>query len=144
MTRIQIKRVYEPATEGDGARFFVERLWPRGIAKADLRCEGWLRELAPSHELRRWYGHDRSRWPEFRNRYRAELQAHSADWRPLVDRAAAETITLLIAARDVEHSSAAVLRDVLEHEIGRGTPHLTRRRSPRRDKRRTASGRRRG
>jgi uncharacterized protein YeaO (DUF488 family) len=73
---IQIKRAYEPESEEDGARFLVERLWPRGIKKEDLVLEGWLKNLAPSTELRKWFNHDPTKWDEFRQRYSSELEKH--------------------------------------------------------------------
>lgn len=108
---IQIKRVYEPAARGDGQRFFVERLWPRGIAKQALARVAWLKEVAPSATLRTWYSHRVERWDEFQRRYRDELDANPEAWQPILDAARDGTVTLLYAARDVEHNSALVLRD---------------------------------
>ena len=113
---VKVKRVYEPVAGGDGRRILVERLWPRGIAKNDPRVGEWLRDVAPSAELRRWYGHDPSRWAEFRRRYRAELRR--SDRRPLIealaDRARRGNVTLTYAARDTERNSALVVRDEVE------------------------------
>jgi uncharacterized protein YeaO (DUF488 family) len=114
---IQIKRAYDDADAADGRRFLVERLWPRGIRKADLEIEAWLKDVAPSAELRKWYGHEVAKWPEFRTRYTAELEADPDAWQPLLDAAGEGTITLVYAARDTEHNSALVLRDFLTERL---------------------------
>jgi uncharacterized protein YeaO (DUF488 family) len=110
---IKIKRIYDPPAVDDGHRILVDRLWPRGVAKATARIDEWLKELAPSNELRSWFGHDPSRWEEFRERYRAEL----AGQQPLLDRlkemARTETVTLLFAAQERTYNNAVVLRDLL-------------------------------
>jgi uncharacterized protein YeaO (DUF488 family) len=111
---IQTKRLYEPLTPADGACYLVERLWPRGIRKADLKIVGWYRELAPSTGLRKWFGHDPAKWAEFRSRYRAELLQRPEAWEPLLAAARSGTVTLLYSARDTEHNSARVLKDFLE------------------------------
>jgi uncharacterized protein YeaO (DUF488 family) len=113
---VRIKRAYEPPEAGDGHRVLVERLWPRGLRKDALRLDAWLKPVAPSDALRRWFGHDPARWPEFVRRYRAELRRQPAAT-PLADlvrRSATETVTLIYAARDQEHNSAVVLRDAIE------------------------------
>ena len=114
---IRIKRVYEAATPEDGARFLVERLWPRGIKKEALRMDGWLKEVSPSPELREWFNHDPLKWDEFQRRYRAELDAHPAAWQPLLDAAKKGNLTLLYAARDTEHNSALLLKAYLEEKF---------------------------
>lgn len=116
--RIRVKRVYDPPEADDGARFLVERLWPRGFSKASLRLDGWLRDVAPSHELRRWFGHDPARWEEFRRRYFAELDAKPEAWRPLLEAARRGPVTLLYSARDTEHNNAVALRDYLQARMG--------------------------
>lgn len=119
---IRIKRAYEPASPEDGRRFLVERLWPRGMKKEALEMEAWLKDVAPSTELRKWYGHRVERWPEFQRRYREELDANRDAWKPLLDASARGTVTLLYGARDVEHNSAVVLREVLtKHAKKRST-----------------------
>ncbi|MDE3135989.1 MAG: DUF488 domain-containing protein [Acidobacteriota bacterium] len=128
---IRIKRVYETASPSDGSRFLVERLWPRGMKKEALRMDGWLRDVAPSPELRKWYGHDPAKWSEFQRRYRRELDSHSEACRQLVDIARRGPLTLLYSASDTERNSALVLKDFLQ----RGT-------APVRAPRRPASGRR--
>ncbi len=118
---IVIKRVYEPPAPDDGSRFLVERLWPRGVRKAALPLDGWLKEVAPSDTLRRWFGHDPQRWQEFRRRYFAELDRHPAAWRPLLEAIRqGGTVTLLYSARDPLHNSAHALRDYLEAQLQRG------------------------
>ena len=116
---LKIKRVYEPAESGDGRRFLVERLWPRGIKKASLKMEAWLKEAAPSPGLRTWYAHDVDKWEEFQSRYREELKAHPEAWQPLLESAAKGNVTLLYSARDEEHNSALVLKTFLEKRLNR-------------------------
>ncbi|GIW52372.1 MAG: hypothetical protein KatS3mg081_1727 [Gemmatimonadales bacterium] len=82
MGEIRVKRVYDPPAPGDGKRFLVDRLWPRGVRKEALKLEGWLREVVPSAQLRRWFGHDPEKWEEFQRRYFAELEAKPEAWRP--------------------------------------------------------------
>ncbi len=111
---IKVKRVYEPIESDDGKRFLVERLWPRGIRKEALQLEGWLPEVAPSTPLRKWFNHDKEKWEEFRRRYFAELEAHSAAWQPLLEAARLGNITLLFSAREVNYNNAVALREFLE------------------------------
>ena len=114
-TMIKRKRVYEAPEADDGYRVLVERLWPRGIRKAALRFDAWEREIAPSTELRRWYGHEPEKWEEFQARYERELQQPDAQaiLQALVERARRGNVTLLYAARDGEHSNAAFLERLL-------------------------------
>jgi len=109
-----MKRIYDEPSPADGRRVLVERLWPRGVRKADAALDEWLRDIAPSTELRRWYGHDPEKWAEFRRRYREELAAAPERIAQLREWAREGPVTLLFAARDSEHSSAAVLKEVLE------------------------------
>ena len=114
----RLKRVYERPAAADGVRVLVERLWPRGLSKADAAIDRWLKDVAPSHELRRWFGHDPARWHEFRERYRAELAARPEavrGLRELRELAAAQggPVTLVFAARDGAHNGAIVLRELL-------------------------------
>ena len=111
---IRIKRVYETAAASDGRRFLVERLWPRGVKKEALSLTGWHREVAPSHELRKWFNHDPAKWKEFQRRYRAELDTKPETWQPLLEAAKAGNLTLLFSAHDTEHNNAIVLKDYLE------------------------------
>jgi uncharacterized protein YeaO (DUF488 family) len=110
---LRIKRVYDPPESGDGARFLVERLWPRGIRKDALPMTGWLKEVAPSDGLRRWFGHDPARWDAFRRRYFEELDGHPEAWRPIREAAALGPVTLLFSARDRAHNSAVALAEYL-------------------------------
>lgn len=114
---ISIKRVYEPVDENDGARFFVERLWPRGIKKENLVMDEWLKDVSPSPELRSWYKHDLTKWAEFRQSYIFELESNPETWKPLINAAMEGNITLLYAARDTEHNSALVLKNYLENYL---------------------------
>ena len=111
---LKIKRVYEPAEASDGTRFLVERLWPRGMKKEELKMKSWLKEVAPSPWLRRWYGHDPEKWEEFQQRYRAELESNPDGWTPILEAAKRGDVTLLYSARDTEHTSARLLKTFLE------------------------------
>jgi uncharacterized protein YeaO (DUF488 family) len=111
---INLKRVYEPVEPEDGQRLLVERLWPRGVRKEALALDAWLKDVAPSDDLRRWFGHDPQRWQEFQTRYAAELDAHPDAWRPILEAARQGTATLLFSARDTEHNNAVALKAYLE------------------------------
>ncbi|MEP6776094.1 MAG: DUF488 domain-containing protein [Chloroflexota bacterium] len=113
---IVIRRVYDKG-EKSGARYLVERLWPRGMRKEALALDGWLKDVAPSTELRQWFGHDPARWTEFRERYFAELDAHSDAWQPLAETARKGNVTLLYSAKDTEHNSAVALKEYLQKHI---------------------------
>lgn len=117
---IRVKRVYAPPAAEDGARFLVDRLWPRGVRKADLGLTAWARDAAPSHELRRRYGHDPAGWDAFRAAYSAELDADPAAWAPLAEAARAGPVTLLFAARNEARNNAVALRDYLKGRLGAG------------------------
>ena len=126
---IDLVRVYDDDTGGDAPRFLVERLWPRGVRRSSLRLSDWLRDVAPSTELRKWFGHDPRRWDDFRRRYFAELDAHPEAWQPLRDAAAAASdVTLLYSSRDVEHNNAVALREYLMARIDGGDASGDRRR----------------
>lgn len=114
---LNVKRVYELHGSGDGARYLVERLWPRGMKKENLIMDAWLKEVAPSNDLRRWFGHDPARWDEFQRRYRAELDANPDAWKPLLEASRGGNVTLLYSARDTEHNNAIVLKRYLEEQI---------------------------
>lgn len=107
------KRAYEPASPEDGERYLVDRLWPRGVKKEALALTGWLKDVAPSTELRRWFGHDPARWDEFRRRYLAELKANAAALRPLREALKRGPVTLVYSAHDEAHNQAVVLRELL-------------------------------
>jgi uncharacterized protein YeaO (DUF488 family) len=111
---IRIKRVYEPLSKKDGFRVLVERLWPRGILKRRAGVDLWLKETAPSPQLRKWFGHDPSRWKKFRERYRAELKRNKDPLELLKRHIRKGTVTFVYAARDKEHNGAVVLKEFLE------------------------------
>ncbi|MFO0799436.1 MAG: DUF488 domain-containing protein [Gemmataceae bacterium] len=111
---IRLKRVYDEPTKQDGLRILVERLWPRGVSKEKAAVDLWLRELAPSAELRKWFSHDLAKWGEFRKRYRAELEEKGDVLVLLKHRATEGTVTFVYAAHDEQHNSAVVLKDFLE------------------------------
>ena len=119
--RIRIKRAYEAPAATDGYRVLVERLWPRGVRKETLELDEWLKALAPSDALRRWFHHDPERWAEFSVRYRAELRAEPAASavRGLAARTRRGTVSLIFAAKDEQHNSAVVLRGVLQRSRAR-------------------------
>lgn len=110
---LAVKRVYDEPSGSDGYRVLVDRLWPRGLSKEKARLDEWVKELGPSTELRTWFGHDVAKWPEFREKYRAELAGAAALWQPIVDRAREGRVTLLFGARDEEHNQAVVLEEFL-------------------------------
>jgi uncharacterized protein YeaO (DUF488 family) len=112
-SRVQLKRVYEPAAPEDGVRVLVDRLWPRGLRKADAAIDRWMKNIAPSTQLRQWFGHDPERWPEFRRRYTRELQQQAVAVEELQELARSGPITLVFAAHDEAHNDAVVLRDAL-------------------------------
>ena len=118
--RIETVRVYEAGETTSGRRYLVDRIWPRGVTKDELRLDGWLKDVAPSDELRRWFGHDPRRWEEFRRRYTAELEARPEAWQPLLEAAREGDVTLLYGARDTEHNQAVVLRGHLLRATGEG------------------------
>jgi uncharacterized protein YeaO (DUF488 family) len=119
---VKIKRAREPAARSDGYRVLVERLWPRGVRRADLPLDDWAREVAPSTELRQWFGHDEARWAEFQRRYRGELKHSAAHARfdELARRAAHGTVTLVFSAHDGEHNNAVALRDLIRAALSGG------------------------
>jgi uncharacterized protein YeaO (DUF488 family) len=117
---VRLKRAYEPPAASDGYRVLIDRLWPRGVARADARLDEWARELAPSTELRRWFGHEPARFEEFRRRYLEELSTQEDKLRELRERACEETLTLVYGARDTEHNDAVVLAELLRGETPTG------------------------
>ena len=120
---VLVKRAYDPPAPEDGYRVLVDRLWPRGLTKEKLQTDAWLKDLAPSDELRRWFGHDRARWPEFRRRYLQELQGERQQelLRELAERAAQSIVTLVYSARDEECNNAVVL----QQSVGESQPRRT-------------------
>jgi uncharacterized protein YeaO (DUF488 family) len=110
---VQVKRAYESASPQDGYRVLVDRLWPRGVSRDRAHLDEWARELAPSTDLRTWFGHDPDRYEEFRRRYADELTAHQEKLTELRTRASTGTLTLVYGARDTEHNDAVVLAEIL-------------------------------
>jgi uncharacterized protein YeaO (DUF488 family) len=110
---VRLKRAYDPFERSDGYRVLIDRIWPRGVSKAEAHLDEWAHELAPSTELRRWFGHDPARFAEFRRRYLDELEAQHEKLRELRVRARKGTLTLVYGARDVEHNDAVVLAELL-------------------------------
>lgn len=111
--RIRLKRAYEPPSAEDGPRILIDRLWPRGVKKKEAQIDQWAKDIAPSTELRKWFGHEPERWEEFRRRYKAELRQHSQQLESLRELARSDAITLVYAAHDESRNDAVVLRDVL-------------------------------
>lgn len=133
---ITSKRVYDPVSHRDGTRFFVERLWPRGIAKAKLRADAWLKEVGPSSALRKWFRHDPNKWTAFRQRYFRELDARPESWMPIISAARRGRVTLVYSSHDTLHNNAVALQEYLRTRLRR--PAILAERSRRR------SGERRG
>ena len=115
---IKLKRIYDPASPTDGSRFLVDRLWPRGVKKEDAQLDRWLKDIAPSDELRNWYHHEPDKWDEFCRRYFSELDAQPYAWQPLLTAARQGDVTLLYSARDVEHNNALALKRYLDQWLG--------------------------
>ena len=115
---IEVQRVYDHGN-GSGTRFLVERLWPRGVRKEALQFSAWLKDVAPSDALRRWFHHDVAKWAEFQRRYRAELDEHPQAWAPIVTAARAGDVVLLYSSHDSAHNNAVVLRDYVTGKISR-------------------------
>ena len=118
---VQAKRVYDSPSPGDGYRVLIDRLWPRGLSKEKARIDEWARELAPSDELRRWFGHRPERFDEFRRRYTDELRAQADAISELRRRARTGTVTIVFGARDAEHSNAAVLVPIVKRGFSKRT-----------------------
>lgn len=116
---VRVKRIYEAPDASDGTRVFVDRLWARGLTKEKAALDLWLKEVAPSTELRKWFSHDPEKWEEFKKRYRAELEKNEEPIARLMDEVHKGAVTLLYGARDQEHNEALVLRDFLLHHSSR-------------------------
>lgn len=114
---IKLRRAYDPAERTDGVRILVDRLWPRGLSRDDACIDQWVKDLAPSNELRKWFGHDPARWDEFRDRYAVELNRHSDQMKELRELARKGPITLVYSAHDEVHNNAVVLRDFILGKI---------------------------
>lgn len=121
----KLKRAYDEPTDDDGARYLIDRLWPRGVKKDALEIEGWLKDLAPSDALRKWFNHDPDKWDEFRRRYFAELNSHKEIWQPLLEAERKGRVTLVYSAHDAEHNNAVALAEYLSKHTrahGRASP----------------------
>jgi len=116
---IQIKRVYDPINNSDGTRLLVERLWPRGVKKTSLEIKAWLKDVAPSGELRKWFSHDPAKWNEFRNRYFTELETNPDAWQTIIEAARHGTVTLTYSSHDTEHNNAVALEEFLMRHLPR-------------------------
>ena len=114
---IKLKRVYEGPNPSDGFRVLVDRLWPRGISKEEAHIDEWLRDIAPSTELRKWFGHDPQKWPEFQRRYRDELKSNTQSLEKLLADTAGKDITLVYASREERYNNVTVLKEVLQELI---------------------------
>ncbi len=111
---IRLKRVYDPVSPDDGKRILVDRLWPRGMKKEAARIDEWLKDVAPSDALRKWFAHDTGKWAEFRDRYQKELKGKGQPLAHLREESRKGNVTLLFAAKDPEHNNAVVLKNILE------------------------------
>jgi len=116
---ITLKRAYDPASPTDGIRFLVERLWPRGVSKATLRIDAWLKDVGPSTALRKWFSHDPEKWEEFRRRYFRELGSQPDAWRPIVSGARRGRVTLVYSSHDTRHNNAVALQEYLRKKARR-------------------------
>ncbi len=119
MVQVQLKRIYEPPQKSDGYRVLVDRVWPRGLSKDAAQIDIWMKDIAPSTALRKWFNHDPARWVGFQDKYRAELRELGDKLDELRARAKKEPVTLLYGAKDTEHNQAVVLRDVLAEKRSR-------------------------
>ena len=116
---ITLKRAYEPVSHSDGARLLVERLWPRGVSKAKLRVDAWLKEAGPSTELRKWFSHDPEKWDEFRRRYFRELDSRTEAWQRIVSAARRGRVTLVYSSHDTQHNNAVALQEYVQAKARR-------------------------
>ncbi len=110
---IKIKRIYDPASPDDGKRIYIDRLWPRGMKKEEVKIDEWLKEISPSDDLRKWFGHDPSKYAEFERRYKKELEKNSEILERIKKEGKRKTVTLLFSAKDEEHNHATVMREIL-------------------------------
>ena len=111
---LKLKRAYDPVSRDDGTRFLVERLWPRGLSKAKLRVDAWLKDVGPTTALRKWFGHDPEKWPQFRARYFRELDSRPESWRPILSAARRRRVTLVYSSHDEDHNNAVALKEYLQ------------------------------
>jgi uncharacterized protein YeaO (DUF488 family) len=115
---VTVKRAYEAPAKSDGCRVLVDHIWPRGVSKAALRLDGWVKEVAPSGALRKWFDHDPAKWPVFKSRYFRELDGKSEAIDRILTEGREGTLTLVFAAKDVEHSNATALKEYLDRQAG--------------------------
>jgi uncharacterized protein YeaO (DUF488 family) len=111
---LKLKRAYDPASNADGTRILVERLWPRGLSKEQVHVDTWLKEVGPSTDRRKWFGHDPEKWPQFRTRYFRELDARPEAWQPILSQARRGTVTLIYSSHDAVHNNAVALQEYLQ------------------------------
>ena len=123
---IQLKRVYDRPSAQDGIRILVDRLWPRGLSKASAKLDMWQKAAGPSHELRKWFGHDAEKWKEFQRRFFSELTQNPEAWEPLLERAQKQQVTLLYGSHEAEHNNAVALKRFLEAKLARKRPTAAR------------------
>ena len=116
---IKVRRVYDSEEKEEGTRFLVDRLWPRGVSKESLGHQAWLRDVAPSDELRHWYAHDPAKWEEFQRRYAEELDGKEESWQPLVEAGRRGDVTLLYATRERERNNAVALKQYLQDKLSK-------------------------
>ena len=114
---INLKRAYDPSSDADGNRVLVERLWPRGIKKTSLKIDSWLKDVAPSTELRKWFSHDPAKWDEFRSRYFDELTANAEAWQPILQATRQGTVTLIYSSHNSEYNNAVALKEFLQRHL---------------------------
>ncbi len=116
---IKLRRAYDPPTKEDGERYLVDRLWPRGVTKGKAHLTDWLKDLAPSDDLRKWFGHDPERWGEFKRRYKLELHAEAKEKliSQLAQKTRTGTVTLIYAAKNTEHNNAIVIKEMIEQQL---------------------------
>ncbi len=113
---VKVKRIYDPVSKDDGKRILVDRLWPRGMKKGEVMIDEWLKDIAPSNELRKWFSHDPSKWLEFKHRYKKELKDKANVLERIKKEAKTKTITFLFSAKDTEHNNAVVLKEVIDQQ----------------------------
>lgn len=115
--RLQVRRVYDPPARSDGCRVLVDRIWPRGLSKEAAKLDAWIKDVAPSSELRKWFGHEPSRWVSFKHKYFRELDERGEALAQLLEACSARTLTLLFAAKDSAHNNAVALKEYLDAQI---------------------------
>ena len=123
---IQLKRAYDTPSAQDGIRILVDRLWPRGLSKASAQLDMWQKDAGPSHELRKWFGHDAEKWKEFQRKYFSELTQNPEAWAALLERAQKQKVTLLYGSHEAEHNNAVALKRFLEAKLARKRPTAAR------------------